>query len=354
MTARRGKTKLEEGYGRGEASIAAGDDVLIEQSALEKRLLETFGAPDYQPPTLPAVATQLMSVSQRADVEIDEIVDLLQQDAMLAGKLMELVASPLYAGAAKITSLRDAVMRVGMQNVRDLVMQVALNLRVFRVPAYSETMERLRRHSVLTAHLSRIVSRYTPIESEYAFLCGLLHDVGVAGVLIALAEGTVRVPAKTKARVTKAGKPDPPDLAAVWPEVDAVHGVAASQMSRLWGLPPELAIAIGSHHQVLVEGYAHPLAATICVADAEAQALGFGIVSSTSAESETEDVGIDADDAAIRAACMQSHHTADHSTPATLGHACDALGLDDPQLELIRKDAREFVENWEEGGAADA
>ena len=350
MAAGRGKTKLEEGYGRGEATIAAGDDVLLEKSELEQRLLDTFGSPNYQPPTLPSVATQLMSVSQRPDVEVGDIVDLLEQDAMLAGKLMELVASPLYAGAAKITTLHDAIMRVGMQSVRDLVMEVALNMRVFRVPAYADTIDRLRRHSVATAHLCRIVSRYTPIESEYAFLCGLLHDVGVAGVLIALSEGTVRVGGNAK--VKRVGKPTPPDLAAVWPEVDAVHDVAASHMSRLWGLPDELGMAIGSHHQVLIEGYAHPLAATVCAADDIAHELGFGLVPGAPGD-EAGDVSIDADDAAIRDACLQSHHAADHSTPATLRAAHEALGLDEPQLELIRKDAREFVANWEEGGAAE-
>ena len=51
-----GKTKGQEGYGDGRASIAEGDDVLLDQESLAATLMEHLNAPDYRPPTLPSVA----------------------------------------------------------------------------------------------------------------------------------------------------------------------------------------------------------------------------------------------------------------------------------------------------------
>ena len=84
-----GKSKGEEGYGQGQASIAEGDDVLLDEEEMVEKLLAMIESPDYRPPTLPAVAIELMTLSQRADVEIDETVQAVairrEMEAMFAG-----------------------------------------------------------------------------------------------------------------------------------------------------------------------------------------------------------------------------------------------------------------------------
>jgi HD-like signal output (HDOD) protein len=102
------------------------------------------------------------------------------------------VHSPLYGGQAAVKTLQQALVRIGIKNLRDIVMQASLNMRVFRCDAYRQTMDRLRQHSAATGHLCRIVCRQTSLDAEYALLCGLLHDVGIAAVLIALAESSAK------------------------------------------------------------------------------------------------------------------------------------------------------------------
>ena len=98
----------------------------------------------------------------------------------------------MYRGTSELSSLRDALMRVGLRTVRDLVMEIAMNMKVFRSPDYADTMDLLRRHSTMTAHFSKLVCNYSPIEGEFAFMAGLLHDVGIAGTLLALSDGASR------------------------------------------------------------------------------------------------------------------------------------------------------------------
>jgi len=182
-------------------------------------LLACLEAPDYRPPILPVVAVELMTLSTRADVAIEEIVALLERDSLIAGRVLQQAGSAAVAGSVKITSLREATMRLGLLRIRDVVMEIAMNLRVFKSETYGDAMDRIRRHAVATAHLCRVVCKYTPIEGEFAFMAGLLHDVGIAGTLLALAE-------------RKSGRTKPPDLLVIWPAVERVHARAGEIMAR--------------------------------------------------------------------------------------------------------------------------
>jgi HD-like signal output (HDOD) protein len=318
-----GKSKGEEGYGDGRASIAEGDDVLLDQENMVETLLACLNAPDYRPPTLPTVAVELMTLSQQPDVDIDEVVAVLEKDSLIAGRILKLVQSPIYSGVSPLTSLRDALMRLGLRTLRDLVMEIAMNLKVFRSSDYADTMELLRRHSSATAHLCRVISKYTFVEGEFAFLSGLLHDVGIAGTLIALSE-------------RKGDRKTPPDLIAIWPAVDRVHQRAASLMADQWGLSMELKLPMSAHHQVLIEGYPHPLAATVALADDLAHELGWGVL--------PKDGGALIELSELEQACMLSHTQVDRSSEKTLEQAREALQLGDAQMKLIRDEAPTVLE----------
>lgn len=223
----RGKKKGEGGYGQGRAIIAEGDDVLLDEEKMVEHLLACIEAPDYGPPTLPAVAVELMQLSQ-------------------------------------------------------------------------------------------IVCRYTPIDGGFAFMAGLLHDVGIAGTLLALSD-------------RKGRRKSPPDLIAIWPAVDRVHQRAGEIMAQHWDLPGDLRLAISAHHQVLIQGHAHPLAATVTVANELAHLLGSGIL--PKADQALTAMSEDERD------CIRAHTSVDRSGSETLRNARTALGLDEPTLNLIREES---------------
>lgn len=318
---RQGKSKHEEGYGRGVAAIAFDDDVLIDEEALKERLLEVFRKPGYEPPELPATAQQVLSLSQKPDVEVEEIVRVLENDEMLAARVLRVAGSSAYAGAMKIDSLYSAVMRLGLGTLRDLVLQVAMNLRVFRCEAYTAPMERLRLHSQATAHLARTVCKYTSAPAEFAFLCGLLHDVGFAGLLLALGD----VP-KKKA---------PPDLAVLWPAIDAAHTEAGAAMAKLWDFPAELPFVLDAHHRVEIEGYPHPLAAAVCLADHLASQLGYGLVPGE-------------DGKGLQDEALATHHHTDRTGPVALDRAREALGITPQSWGLIEEEAESRLADLQE------
>ena len=252
-----------ERYGRGSHRIALHELATADARELKLQLVRTFSSKDYEPPVLPAVAFEVMELSRRKDVGLTDVQAVLETDPLIATRVIKVAQSPLYATRMPVQSIGDAVRRLGLNTIRDVVWQVSMNMRVFRVPGYTAVMERLQRHSIATAHASRIVCDYTAIASEYAFLCGLLHDVGISGILIALAES--------------AGN-DPPELDMLLPTIDAVHGEASGHMARMWKLASDLQTVLTHHHGFDADNMPHPLVATLTLAEDLVTQLGYTVL----------------------------------------------------------------------------
>lgn len=231
-------------------------------ATLGSALIETFNDPNYRPPPLPGVALELMSLSNRDDATVDRIVRLLEQDEMLAGGVMRLIGSPLYAPRTRVRSLKDAVVRLGMRTVRDLVFETALHQGVFQLAEYGETIEQIRRHSTVTAYIARIVCKHAKIDEEHAFLCGLLHDIGFAGLLFAVSN----IEAESS-----------PPLVQLWHEIDTMHERASRIITELWSLPIEIQELVGHHHH-LHTGETSRVAAAIHLADRLSEQFGASVV----------------------------------------------------------------------------
>jgi HD-like signal output (HDOD) protein len=237
-------------------------------ATLGAELVETFNDPNYRPPPLPSVALELMSLTNRDDSKIERIVRLLEQDEMLAGGLMRLIGSPLYAGRSQIRTLKEAVVRLGVRTVRDLVFETALSQGVFTLAEYSETIEQIRRHSTVTAYIARIVCKHAKIDEENAFLCGLLHDIGFAGLLFA---------------VSNIEAEDSPPLIQLWPDIDALHEQASRLVTQLWQLPKDMQEVVGHHHH-LHTGETSRIAAAINIADQLSERFGASVVGPVDAD----------------------------------------------------------------------
>lgn len=256
-----------------------------------------FASPDYIPPMLPTVAVELLDLNRYVDIDLRRIANHVGSDPMLAGRVMGLVQSPIYSGRADIRSLDQAVMRIGLNALRDLVLQAALNMKLFTTPGYSTTMERVRRHSVATAHIARIVARHTNQDPEEAFLHGLLHDVGIAAALI-VADDIY-------------GDGPRPQVATIWPAIEAVHESAGMLLARLWDLPGSIAQVIGHHHDFTSTATPDQRVATLHLAERIAAKLGRGIVTSSPEQGSRSLVDITPQNliAAARVSLNLSHDT---------------------------------------------
>ncbi len=259
-----GRTRQSRDYGYGHYKLALHKTALMKGDEMAAYVLSTFRSPTFQPPQLPSVALELMELSRKPDVDIDQILQVLEQDAVLAGEFLKIANSPLFRTREPVRSLRKAVLNLGLRRVRDTALHAAMNTKIFRVPSYTPIMERLSTHSTLVANIASTITHYTSFESEYAYLCGLLHDVGIAGILMVMAE-------------KQRGEP-PPEFSTIWPAIETAHAKVGAELLKLWKMPHEIQLIVENHHNIYIDGYPHPMTAMLCMAEAIAETYGGGIL----------------------------------------------------------------------------
>ena len=257
------EAKKRGSYGRGEVTVEDAD-LPLDSAEVLGRLRATFLAPSYEPPLLPAAALELLSLAQKPEVQLPQIRRVMERDPLIAARVLRTAQSSAYSGAqGPVRTLDEALVRLGIRTLSFLFMEAAMRMKVFRAQGYEETMNALGRHSSATAQIARFLSRKTSLFDEYSFLCGLLHDVGIAASLIVLSQ-------------VERGQPVPP-ITEVWPVVAEMHDEVAAIVCRAWGLPPDVVLVTGNHTHAVVAGHVHPVAALVNLADWMAAELGFGL-----------------------------------------------------------------------------
>ncbi len=131
--------------------------------------------------TLPNVALQLnklISDDKSAMQDYEEIINL---DPTLVLRLLRIVNSSYYGMQQKIDNISRAVMIVGIKNLRNMIVASALK-NIFSGGDDEEVYSRKRLwlHSVAVGICSKMVSeRIFGQMGDDAFLCGILHDIGI-------------------------------------------------------------------------------------------------------------------------------------------------------------------------------
>jgi HD-like signal output (HDOD) protein len=251
--------------GSGVVDIHTDDAGFVDGAAVVQQLKNLFASPGWSPPLPPAVAAEVMALSRSRDVDLTKMAALLEKDGLLAGATLRIAQSARYCGDRPVQTLREAVVRLGARGVHDVVLEAALSLRVFKTSnvGLQELMNRLRRHAVAVANAARVLCNYSALEGDHAFLCGLIHDIGLATALIAIGEAPKRF-----------GSPSPEALAS---GLSSIHEEAGGVVARAWNLSPEVQWVVTHHHQLVTGGFAHPMVATLILAEHLADEHGCGV-----------------------------------------------------------------------------
>src|SRR5258706_1122386 len=172
--------------------IVIDDNAILAPDALIDSLLATFRSADYEPPTLPGTVPELLELSRQSDVEFARVVALLERDSVVASQVLRKAQSAFYAGRRPIRTLHEAIVRLGLSTLRDMFLQVVFRNNVFCAPGYDAPMQALQQHSTAVAYIARKVCERTghAADAQQAFLCGLLHDIGIVMSMIVLADPT--------------------------------------------------------------------------------------------------------------------------------------------------------------------
>ncbi|MBN8614141.1 MAG: HDOD domain-containing protein [Deltaproteobacteria bacterium] len=198
-------------------------------------------------PVLPAVAMEALRLVRDPRVRTDELLGVVEQDPPLAARILAVANSTYYARGASISSLRHAVVRLGLHALRDVIYMAVYANTVFDAPGLVEVVRATFDHCVVVARLSQRLAPQVGVDHETAFLAGLLHDVGRARCI------------KVLAKLPQARGRPRAELEAV---ADTLHEPAGAALATAWKLPVEVVDACARHHDPITT-----VGSLVCAAD---------------------------------------------------------------------------------------
>lgn len=213
-------------------------------------------------PTLPSVATQIYSIASDPLSSASELADIIMNDPALTSKLLKTVNSAFYGSPQQISSVKQAVVLLGMDEIVGIAFGLAA-AKVFNIKAAAGPIDpkQLWRHSVDTALVAQHLCSKTPqFRTMGAFTAGLLHDVGKIFLIENFPE---------EYRLTICGNPGSRlPLFEFEEELFGLnHAAIGKLLSAEWNLPEPLVQAITYHHRPLEAASHGGFAAMIGLAD---------------------------------------------------------------------------------------
>jgi HD-like signal output (HDOD) protein len=146
--------------------------------SLQDAIRAVISSDDCELPVLPEVAAQLLKLTGDVDCEVSDIVALIKRDQSLTSHLLRIANSVRYSTGVTVSSIQQAVARLGLLCVREIVVLISCQCKIFDVPDFEAHVRQSFRRSLATAAFAQEIARVRRMNVEEAFLSGLLHDVG--------------------------------------------------------------------------------------------------------------------------------------------------------------------------------
>lgn len=134
-------------------------------------------------PPLPGSAMRIINLIDDPKADIDRLAEIIEMDPLLAAQIIRWSTSALYGYRGKITSVREAIVRVlGFNFVLDLALGLAV-LSPLRAPKKGAIGTRMFWiHALASTRLMKKLAEKLPpeikLDANEVFLAGLLHNIG--------------------------------------------------------------------------------------------------------------------------------------------------------------------------------
>ncbi|NKB97964.1 MAG: HDOD domain-containing protein [Pseudomonadales bacterium] len=134
-------------------------------------------------PLLPQVASEVLASTLDDKANALRLASLIEKDQGLATHILRTVNSPAFRGSAEIVALKQAIARLGMERIREIALTISLRGSLLTSGVFEEKIEDAWTSGLRTALWAKEIARKSRKNVEVAYLCGLLHNVGVAVVI---------------------------------------------------------------------------------------------------------------------------------------------------------------------------
>ncbi len=210
---------------------------------------------------IPMSGTKLANLVADPESSLESITQVVSLDQALTARVLRVANSAASAARAQITTVKDAVVRLGRSAIVTLGMGTKVRQQLQQpLPEFGLAENVLWRHSVAAALAveSMSILGKAPIPPE-SYAAALLHDIGKLVLARFLDPETLTY----LRRAQEEGKCNP--LQAEMEILEVNHAELGGMIARHWGLPNSLALGIQYHHSPTDD--LPPVCRVVCVAD---------------------------------------------------------------------------------------
>ena len=149
-------------------------EALVIRKRLEQSLKEL--------PPLPTAVAKVLDETNRQEPDMHKIDEIVSGDQALASKVLRIVNSAYYGLSRQVTSVHQAVLILGIQQIRTITLSVgSISAFTSRGPVDADGMRRFWQHSFATAAACGALCSKLNVDrktSDDISTIGILHDVG--------------------------------------------------------------------------------------------------------------------------------------------------------------------------------
>lgn len=202
-------------------------------------------------PTLPVIASKLLALTAREETTLNDIAGLISQDMALSIKVLRVANSSFYSFPQQISSINQAVSILGINAVRSLVLSFSFLSMGKRQKNSLFNFELFWERSLVEAAGAKLIlEQVSSSDTEEAFTCGLLQNIGQLVFAATLHNEYDQVLRSLDSNPGDAGIDREERENRLEQEMlGLTHTDIGYEVAKVWGLPENLLLPIKYHHQ---------------------------------------------------------------------------------------------------------
>ena len=192
--------------------------------------------------SLPDIAMRVIEVVCAPDTGVADLRVIVESDPSLVARILRTANSSAYGLSTRVDNIHRAIALLGFNAVKDLAVTASI-AQIFKDKTNIGTYNRaaLWKHLVCVAVGARMIASRSGIQQfDEAYMCGLLHDIGIVLLDQHNHKGFVQV--------LEAVSADEPTMATERRILGFDHTQLGSEVSKKWGFPESVLQTIRHHH----------------------------------------------------------------------------------------------------------
>jgi putative nucleotidyltransferase with HDIG domain len=193
-------------------------------------------------PILPIISQKILEVAADKNTSLRDLSRIIERDQVLAVKILKIANSAFYGFLSKVSSLEHALVLLGTDEVRSIVLGFSVYQFFSADKANSFDRARIWKHAMLCSQITKLLGMHFRIPDDGSlFLSGLIHDIGKVIIDQYFHKEFLQIIDYISSHNTTFSKAEKSILG-------ATHYQIGAKLLKQWNFPPKVVMQILYHH----------------------------------------------------------------------------------------------------------